>query len=786
MARKKKRTKGKRQQPLRNQLRRSDDPEALILDQLRQGKGRRALDLIRQARKSGLEQLSPALEFCALTARARELRRSGNPSAAEEMEQRAALLRNTIALADIPPRHVTEFIRHVNPESAVEIYLDLVSGPGTNPDAERALAYHVVCERKWASLDGLDSGHVLRSDLPTVREAVEAMDIGEWNAASRSLSRVGAHSPYAPWRMFCIAIQQLEKNDKISLARTLSHFPADFPLVETIKALKAYAGNTVHGTDPEVFSQLGLHRQGNKVLRRSDRLAWFRAAIEDGFKTKAFRQLAPVRIRQLAESLVPGNAAWAEKFIYDIFVMALQSQADDPDNLMHRLMNERTPSPSLALAMDRMLVRHQSKSHRAWSPDHVAFYLKVYKADFSDKNDQRLARSILLAELARVGSKTYYFCEEFAEEIDFLAALIGRDLSHHNLYVDLLEASIDEDPDYKPGYEALVDQLRKQYRTTAQEIEDVYLRMAERFPNDVEPLISVAQSLQRRKAHRRAETMVAHALEVSPDNPRLLNLKAVGHLISSDQGRKRGRVEVALRDYKAAEALNCDVDRCVMAQKRFFIDLVTSPAQSGTALQRTLEGRTEADQLRILALQLKDLEENRKIKTYNAEQHKLVQLAFDRKIAEIEGLESRDVLSLMSRVTENVEVLYQNAKVANHIRSHWLTLLKLLVSDRVVYAYDILLDCKGEQEIFSDIRERIYSDDVPAGTRTVLEFYRNVLLLSSTGRTNLPDRSYSTIFKRFVNEPDPSLRARLAATSKRLSRYFTRAFGRWLERFDQT
>lgn len=784
MARKRKRGKGKRQQPLHKQFSRCDDPETLILDQLRHGKGRKALDLIRQARKSGDEQISPALEFCALMARARELHRSGNRTAAKDMEQRAAVLGNTIMLPDIPPRHVTEFIRYMNPESAVETYLGIVSGSGTVPDAERALAYHVVCARTWASLDGLDSSHALRSDLPAIRQAVHAMDIGDWNAASGNLHSIGTRSPYAPWRMFCIAMQQLQKNDRVSLARTLSFFPSDFPLVKTIDALKAYVGNTGHGTDTEILAQLGLHRQGNKILHRSDRLEWFRAAIEDGFKTKTFRQIVPVHFRRLAEGLVPGSARWAEKFIYDIFILALKNQPDGPENLLSRLMNERSPPRSMALAMDRMLIRQMSRSRNAWNPDCVAFYLQEYKADFSDRNDQRLARSVLLAELARNGPRCRFHAEEFEDEIEFLSEQIGKELSPENLEVDLLEASIEDDPDHKPGYEALIELLREE-RHSASEIEDVYLRMAARFPNDVEPLISMAQSLFRRKAYRRAEKVVARALDVSPDNPRILNLKAVGHLVSSDQGRKRGRIQTALRDHDAAVALSRDIDPCVIAQKRLFLDLNSGPACPRTTILRALEGRSDADQFRILALQLKDLNETRTIKTYREEQRETVRSILDRKSDGIKGLESRDILSLLSRVPEDVAVLYQDSAVANHIRSLWLTLLERIVSDRIVHAYDILLDCRGRDEILTDIGKRIWSRDIPGGTKAVLGFYRTVLLFSVHGSVYLPSSTYSTLFEEFINEQDAQVRARLAAAARRLSPHFTGTLGRWLNQFDQ-
>ncbi len=777
-----KRGKGKRQRPLHQQLSRAGDPETLILDQLRHGKGRKALDLIRKARKSGSEGMSSALEFCALTARARELRRSGNPGAAEEMEQRAAALGNTITLSEIPKQHVTEFIRYMDPESSVETYLGIVSGSETIPDAERALAYHVVCGRTWASLDGLESRHALRSDLPAVREAVRAMDIGDWDTASVGLNSIGPRSPYAPWRMFCIAMQQLEKNDKVSLARTLTYFPPDFPLVKTIDALKAYVGNTGHRIDPEVLAQLGLHRQGNRVLHRSDRLEWFRAAVVDGFRTTEIRQLAPVRFRQLAEGLVPGSSRWAEKFIYDIFIMALQKQADGPENLLSRFLKERSPPRSISLAMDRMMIRYQSKSDDAWNPDHVAFYLKDYKADFSDENDQRLARSILLSDLAKNGPRCRFHAEEFEDEIEFLSEQIGKELSPENLEVDLLEASIEEDPDHKPGYEALIELLRED-RHSAREIEDVYLRMAARFPDDVEPLISLAQSLFRRKAYRRAEKMVTRALDVSPDNPRILNLKAVGHLVSADQGRKRGRIQTALRDHDAAEALSRDIDPCVMAQKRLFLDLSSQPACSGTAILQMLEGRSEADQLRILALQLKDLNETRTIKTYREEQRESVRSVLDRKMDGISSLESRDILSVLSRVPEDVAVLYQDSTVANHIRSHWLTLLEHIVPDRIVHAYDILLECRGHDEILADIGKKIRSGDMAAGTKAILGFYRTVFLISMHGSYYLTVDTYSSLFEEFVNEQDAPVRARLAAAAKRLSPYFSGTLGRWLEQF---
>ncbi len=783
MARKRNKGKNQQRQSMRKQISGSDDPNALILDQLRLGNGRKALDYIRQARKSGSVRVSPALEFCALTARARDLRRTGNPGAADEMEQRAAAIRKTVALDEIPSRYVTEFTRFAYPGSAADAYLEIVSGPGSSPDAERGLAYHVVCERDWNKLDKLDSRHALRVGLPAMRDAAEAMDVGDWNAASRKLGGIASASPYAPWRMFCIAMQQLGRKDRTSLARTLSHLPEDFPLVETVKALKSYVGDTVHGTDPDVLAELGLLKKGAGTMHRGEVLDWLRAAVKEGFESKEIRQLVPVRFRQLGENLVPGNGRWAEKFLYDILVHVQADGCEDPDGFMFRLLGKATTPPSMSLAITRSMIRFQHKHRGAWNPENLALYLSRYKDDFCGEDDRRLARSILLAELVETRPRYTHPAGDFADEIEFLSLRLGKPLSIREFDIDLIELSIQEDPDHKPGYQALIEALKRQ-NYGAKEVEDVHLRMAERFPHDVEPLIAIAQMRFRRNAYRLAEDTVAQALEVAPGNPRILNLKAVSHLVSSDRGRKRGRVKPAFQDFLEAEALNRDIDPCVMAQKRLFLDLASSPARPETAIQKALEGRPLHEQLRILALQLKDQEETSHVKTHSDTQIELVRSMFGRKAAEATCLESRDVLSVLSVVPDDVAILYQDSHVAKHVRPHWRGLLDAMVAERTVFAYDILLDCNGKDEILLDISRRSRSVNVSPVARALLEFYRTALLFLRPGNIQWPRSTYSSYFEPFSDEKNPVTRTQLVAASKRLSRHFTGEFSRSLENFD--
>ena len=192
-----------------------------LLDQARQilaeGDGRKALDLIRQARDrdDSLAGL-PLVSFCATIQRGRQLAAKGMEKEAATMRARADRHRESISLQSLSEDDWVQYVRYLDGAGSLAAYADhLTTGQPLLP-VERALADRLVIERYWEGLDFLDTSHPLRRDAGAVMPGIDAMDAGDWARAADLLQGVPRRSPFAAWRLFCKTIW----NDRLAIVRS--------------------------------------------------------------------------------------------------------------------------------------------------------------------------------------------------------------------------------------------------------------------------------------------------------------------------------------------------------------------------------------------------------------------------------------------------------------------------------------------------------------------------------------------------------------------------------------
>ena len=165
-----------------------------LLEQARRslsgGDGRKALDLLRQARHADEhpEEL-PLLAFCACTLRARQLAAKGMEKEAAAMRSRAAQHRASISARTLPEDDLVLYLLHLDGAEALETYADYLAAGPSVPRVERALADRLVALGSWEGLEALDAGHPLRRDAGPVAHSLEAMDAGGLGASRRTPAR---------------------------------------------------------------------------------------------------------------------------------------------------------------------------------------------------------------------------------------------------------------------------------------------------------------------------------------------------------------------------------------------------------------------------------------------------------------------------------------------------------------------------------------------------------------------------------------------------------------------
>ena len=172
-----------------------------LLDQARQilagGDGRKALDLIRQARDrdDSLAGL-PLVSFCASIQRGRQLVAKGMEKEAATMRARADRHRESISLQSLTEDDWVQYVRYLDGAGSLAAYADHLTTGQPLLQVERALADRLVIERCWEVLDALDANHPLRRDASTAAPIHDGLqEAGGARSATRGPHGAGDRSP---------------------------------------------------------------------------------------------------------------------------------------------------------------------------------------------------------------------------------------------------------------------------------------------------------------------------------------------------------------------------------------------------------------------------------------------------------------------------------------------------------------------------------------------------------------------------------------------------------------
>ncbi len=148
---------------------------------LEEGDPRQALDYFKRAQRedSSLKGLNILL-FCAYSLRAQQLGAKGMAKEAAAIrnmaeEQRAGINPQALAGDDF-----IRYIRHLETAEAVQVYLRCLDGREPSGRIEQVLADHLVVNRCWEALAGLDEEHTLRSDSEIVKQVINTIYQGYW------------------------------------------------------------------------------------------------------------------------------------------------------------------------------------------------------------------------------------------------------------------------------------------------------------------------------------------------------------------------------------------------------------------------------------------------------------------------------------------------------------------------------------------------------------------------------------------------------------------------------
>ena len=769
-----------------------------LLDQVRQllarGDGRGALDRLRQMPQGddGPAEL-PLLRFCACIERARQLTRSGLEKEAASMRAQAARHRAAISVEALGDEDLILCMRSLDGADALAVYADSLASRPASPRLERVLADLLVIRRCWSGLDALDASHPLRRDAEPVMRSLDAMDAGDWGRAAELLQGVSRRSPFAPWRVFCKAMTCFGAGDDQGLRRTLELLPTDFVLAQTVAEWRRLCSGEGEGGAVRVRQALGTAGSAVEALGTE-----LREALRRDERPRVLQRL----IADLADALCPEAPLQAR---IDLLLIAglvtLRSRLRI--QTVHGLVRRLVPADRVAGVSARIGLLLQQASFDLWDPAPAAAFLDHLAVEVPRAEDQALARGRVLEALARIGHRAVQ--PEFlpARMAKALAGLLGGQVEPPGMvFVELMAVSLEADPRNREGYRFLLDLLRGR-RDIKPRMRSVLEQMAASFPDDAEPWLELAMLHHSSNAYRRAEQALAEAKRRAPHDERILDLQAIGFLKSADQSRKGGRFELAARDLLRAEDLGRPKLRQVVHVKRLLLDLVSGGGDSKTVVASHpdpdpgapadaprhgdteavvashLEHLAPADALRVLALLLHDLRENRRIRNVRPEMEDEVTAMLARRASVIDVLDPAEVVELLAPLPFELHVLCRNRQIAPVLSVWWDGLMRRLDGDRLPAVFDILMDCGGRAAVRAEIARRLRG--APKTRRDPLLLLYLAVIRHLEGQDLGAGR-----FEEALAAADPSEMERLRAASARLARHAQGILREALRKFDFT
>ena len=742
-----------------------------MLEQARQslsgGDGRKALDLLRQARHADEHPEGlPLLAFCACTLRARQLAAKGMEKEAAAMRSRAAQHRASISARTLPEDDLVLYLLHLDGAEALETYADYLGAGPSVPRAERALADRLVALGGWEGLEALDADHPLRRDAGPVARSVEAMDAGDWARAAGLLQGVSRRSPFAPWRLFCKAMVCFGAGDDEGLRRTIGRIPEDFALSHTVAEWKRLCTGEGGGGSIEVRRALGMDGAVVAALAAEFNRALHRGKVRDVERT----------LTDLADALYPDAPVHARVDLLQIAGLAVLRDKLTVKALMG-MVRRLLPADRVSGVSARIALLLQRVSPDLWDPTPAGIYLDRLPVEFPRAPEQALARGRVFESLARTGHK--------AVEPDFLppgkmqavAALLGERVEEPGLiFAELMMASLAADPGNREGYLFLLDLLRGRTADKPR-LRGILHEMAVRFPDDPAPLLELATLHYSRNAYRRAEDALAEARRRAPHDERILDMQAIGLLKSADQSRKNGRLTLAARDLERADALGRSLIEPILSVKGLLLEMVGGDRNPAEGVARRLEPLCAGRQLRTLALLVRDLEDNAHVKNVTPEMREDMEELLARKAPLAGALDPDEIVALLAPLPADFRILYRDLRVAPVLGALWPALMQRLEGERLIAVFDLLMDCGGRGPVRAEIDRRLRG---VAKTRRdpLLLFYLAVIRhLEGQDRGS---RRFAEVLKR----ADSSTRERLRAAAGRLARHAHGLLRQALQEFD--
>ena len=663
---------------------------------LQSGDARQALSLFKQARQvdATLQGVVSFWIYCSYLLRARQLRDRGLAQEATSARGRANAAGESLDPVQLGDVEFLELIRYLDAEEALPIYVAALPQRGPSESVERLLADGLVAQRCWMPLTALPEDYLFRCQAEIVQRALPAMDDGEWTKAAELLRPLPRNSAFAPWRLFCKAMDCFCSQNDEGLTEALKRLPESFALrrvVEELKLTSAAPAERRSSLETQEARKI-LWASGGEANQLAERLT---EAVRE-------RQLSELRriIPLLAEALYPEAPVQATTELLLVLALAVRrGQLAQP--LLLKTVKRLLTTETARLVSNKIRLVTQQPTHSEWEVAGFAEYLSLLPQEFSDEQ-LPLARARVLEFLAR-SAHSGDACPDCLPPrvVATLASLVKEPpQDRHLIFVDLMQESLEAEPGNWEGHEFLLS-LMRHWGVGKNRIVDALKSMATRFPSQPEPCMELARLYYSRNSYRKAERFLEEARGRATQDESLLDLLAIGYIRSSDQNRIRGRLPRAEKDLWRAEDLQRRRLASVLRVKKLSLQLIASSAAGLEEVKQQLRHLSPLDQLRELGMLILDLR-GRQSGSNPRGLNALIPL-LNGQTGLADRLTSGEALQLMVPLESELAPLFSSLDLAPVLSRLWDRILDRARGDDLIGLFDTLLE--GGEHLY--VRKRV-------------------------------------------------------------------------------
>jgi tetratricopeptide (TPR) repeat protein len=385
-----------------------------------------------------------------------------------------------------------------------------------------------------------------RTHAAAVRAALKALEDGKDSDADQAVAGIDRSSPFADWRIFIRGLAAYYRQEIEEARRSWSRLDPQRPPAKVVSALEHWGGSRAAGAAGAAasYSDLSLEELDrslgqqpvlgplNQIAQLAAENRWDEAIVVLRTARGALRQFDPEFLRRLVGVFYNRLAFEGD----DAALRKLSRAVDGPPldpwwHRAHALAAENSPDEDLELSDDIWLRYEKDLAN-----------LPAFNAQ-----ERRLARALVWR---RVGDALLHDFGEDQEQ----ALIVGRqgDESPEEV-ISFFEKCLELAPEHSFSYQALAHACEATGRL--ERAAETYEQLVERFPEDFDSLLWLANHFMRRDKPPRAIDYLQRARKLRPLDATLKMSLGYQHVSLARHEALAGRFEEGRRHFAEAATI---------------------------------------------------------------------------------------------------------------------------------------------------------------------------------------------------------------------------------------